>query len=96
MKIIEKKDFSKWTYQFACKRCESKLEAEPNDVVAQYHEGYTDMREPGAGRAYWTYHVQCAVCNDKHQIDSSSIPKGMQHEVQERSQRRNTTYHHDR
>lgn len=37
MKIIEKKVYKDWRHQFDCTRCESKLEAEPDDVVGIYH-----------------------------------------------------------
>jgi len=68
MKIIKKVDWSNWRHRFTCAKCESELEADADDVMTQFHEGYCDMREPESGKSYYTYYLTCAVCYAKHEI----------------------------
>lgn len=93
MKIIEKKDYNDWQHNFTCKRCESKLAAEPPDLHGVYHEGWSDPRDNSGQAAYWTYDVKCAVCNEVHAVEASVIPKALQHVVQERSRRVNNNFY---
>ena len=92
MKIIEKKDYTAWRHPFTCSRCESQLEAEPSDLRGIYTEGWSDPTNGSGAPAYWTYKVQCAVCSQEHTVLETTIPRALQHEVQERSKRRNTNY----
>jgi hypothetical protein len=59
MKIIEKKDWeSTWSARFDCSQCESKLEAEANDLLCG----------TGNGNCY----VYCPVC--QLQLAISNVP----------------------
>ena len=69
MKVLEKKDWSNWRWRCQCPKCESKLEAEPADIV----------RNPSSGGNSHDYcpeyfYVVCTVCHQHISIDSKEIP----------------------
>lgn len=88
MKVIEKKSYDDWKHIFECEKCESKLEADHTDLRATQHSG--DQRDQTP--SYWSYHVVCEVCNERHTVPGTKIPKYLASQAQERSQRRNTNY----
>lgn len=90
MKVIKKVDTSEWKYRFTCSQCDSELEAEGKDVMCRHHPGGSDMRE--SWPSTYSFHVVCCVCNTERSILEKDIPKALQHEVKERSQRRSTSY----
>jgi hypothetical protein len=90
MKVLKKVDTSDWKYRFTCTKCDSELEAEAKDVLCRHHPDSSDMRE--SYPAYDTFHVLCCVCNNERTVPDKDIPKALQHEVKERSQRRSTSY----
>lgn len=90
MKVIKKADTSNWKFRFTCTQCDSELEAEGKDVLHRHHAGSYDMRE--SWPAYDTFHVLCCVCNHERAVPEKDIPKALQHEVKERTQRRSTSY----
>ena len=91
MKIVKKNVYKDWSHRFTCTRCESELQAEPDDIRGIYHEGWSDSRDGTHHPSYWTYEVICAVCQQRHDISSERLPKILQHEVQERrAQTQNT------
>lgn len=86
MKVIERKDCSEWTHKFTCGRCESVLEAGPDDVVARYYDGSSDPREPTS--SYWAYHTNCVVCKEMHRLQGTSLPKMLKLKAEAASARR--------
>ena len=83
MRIIKRIDYSDWRRRFTCSKCGSELEAEPGDVFAQYHGGYSDMRE--ASLARYTYHCACIVCGERHNIPKDDVPQPMRYALQDKA-----------
>lgn len=86
MKVIKKQDVSDWKYLHNCSNCDSQLEVEAKDLRYSHYDG--DMREPG----YDSYSAQCAVCSQAFTVPSNKIPKLIQIEAKDRTQRHSTNY----
>jgi hypothetical protein len=86
MKIIKKEDTSGWKYRHTCANCDSELEVEAKDLRYTRYDG--DMREPG----YDSYSAQCAVCSQTFNVLANKIPKLIQIEAKDRTQRHSTNY----
>jgi hypothetical protein len=87
MKVVERFDTSEWRHTFVCSRCDSKLEADPKDLVATKKSTEQDMRGLDKGAFEWAYHVTCPVCLQKSGVSTQSIPKLLQYEAQQRTER---------
>lgn len=96
MKIIEKKDFADWKHQFNCSKCDSKLEAEHEDVKCIKHAAWSDPRDGSGGPETYTYYVECAVCCARYDIPDNHLPKTLQLEVQKRTTRAQVSSYYGR
>jgi len=69
VKIIEQKDWRKtFKYVFTCPSCESKLEAESDDLI--HEPGGGDMRESWPEK----FVCACPVCAQRVKIPTDGIP----------------------
>jgi hypothetical protein len=94
MKIIEQKDWSTWTYVFKCVRCESKLEAEVDDIVHTPESG-------GNSRDYCpeTFCVFCTLCKQSQYIAATEVanmPEMVKHTARKRSEKTYAGAYYDR
>lgn len=86
MKIIKKQDVSQWTYKYTCDMCDSELEVESKDIRHQHYDG--DFREA----PYDEFKASCAVCSVIFTIPNNKIPKLIQIEAKDRTQRYSAGY----
>ncbi len=77
MKILESTDYSAWRHEFTCKKCESKLEAEPSDVIVMYQPAWSDQRDFYQQPEAYFYKLECPVCKELYSLDPSYLPKRM-------------------
>ncbi len=75
MKILESVDYSDWKHKFNCGRCDTKLEAEPSDVIVTYYPASCDPRDSYG--SYYTYMLRCPVCDDLERLEEKNLPKRM-------------------
>lgn len=77
MKILQQEDISKWNQLCNCYRCNSKLQAEGDDLYfKRVKKSGSDPRDPSDHYEYLadTYYVICPVCKNEIAIDSIKIP----------------------
>ncbi len=86
MKVLKKVETAGWSYRHNCSNCDSELEVEAKDL--RYHRYDGDMREPG----YDAFQAQCAVCSQAFNVPTNKIPKLIQIEAKDRTQRHSTNY----
>lgn len=83
MKVLEKKDWDNWRWRCTCPKCESKLEAEPADVVCNPSSG-GNMHDYCAEYFY----VKCPVCSQRISISVEEIPSYLQDQARTRATQR--------
>ncbi len=86
MKVLKKADVSNWSYKHTCSGCDSELQIEAADISYRYYDG--DMREPG----YDSYSTNCCVCSASINVPGNKIPKLLQVEIKNRTNRRSSNY----
>lgn len=74
MKILSKKDVSKWCVKTECDSCESSLEVDADDL---YIFNNPDPRESGID-----FQARCVVCNNQFWVARDKIPGYVQNYVQ--------------
>lgn len=88
MKIIEKKDWKKeWKFAFTCPQCESKLEAETDDLWHAKSSG--GNQRDYCEESFW---CSCPICNQRVTVHPESIPSYVQKLARDRTARGNTSY----
>lgn len=70
MKVLE---HTPWVYQFECKGCRAKLEAEASDVRVRVYE--TD--DESSRR----YYIPCGVCGDPHPLEGQALPSDVRNKA---------------
>lgn len=83
MKVLEKKDWSGWRHRCQCPKCESKLEAEPQDIICHPASG---GNQHDYCPEYFT--INCAVCSQSISVDEKLIPNFLRDQARTRANNR--------
>ena len=83
MRILEKKDWATaWKKVCTCPQCESKLEAEPADIVCNPSSG-------GNQHDYCPeyFYLRCPVCSQQISLSDKDIPEFLKKQARDRANR---------